>query len=436
MTASGVAEEVAGAPHILSRAEHPISRKNVDTNAVKVLYRLHRSGYRGLMVGGSVRDLMLGRRPKDFDVATDARPHEVRRLFRNSRIIGRRFRLAHVFFHDGIVEVSTFRRDPSPEERQAADGDLLITDDNVFGSAREDAFRRDFTVNALFYDIADFSVIDYVGGVRDLEERSIRVIGDPDVRFQEDPVRMLRACEMAGRLDFHIDAATQEAIHRHRKLLERAAPARVTEEVVDLLRCGAAEPALHWMLDLGLIEILLPEAYALVAADDRGLRELAGLLPALDRSVRRGDAVSDGGLLAALLLPGLLLRRQDVEAVSQRALTRRELRQLVAELAGPFFARFTLSRQRAEGAEQGLMAFLDLGAEGLKPAQRLRLARRASFRDALWLLALMVEATGEGGEVLEVWRDIDRRVDRPEPAERKPRGGRGRSRSRRRRGRR
>lgn len=171
MTALGVAEEDGGAPHILSRAEHPISRKNIDTNAVKVLYRLHRSGYRGLMVGGSVRDLMLGRRPKDFDVATDARPHEVRRLFRNSRIIGRRFRLAHVFFHDGIVEVSTFRRDPDPEERQGGNGDLLITDDNVFGSAREDAFRRDFTVNALFYDIADFSVIDYVGGVRDLEDR-------------------------------------------------------------------------------------------------------------------------------------------------------------------------------------------------------------------------------------------------------------------------
>lgn len=433
MTALGVAEEDGGAPYILSRAEHPISRKNIDTNAVKVLYRLHRSGYRGLMVGGSVRDLMLGRRPKDFDVATDARPHEVRRLFRNSRIIGRRFRLAHVFFHDGIVEVSTFRRDPDPEERQGEDGDLLITDDNVFGTAREDAFRRDFTVNALFYDIADFSVIDYVGGVRDLEERSIRVIGDPDVRFQEDPVRMLRACEMAGRLDFGIDPATQEGIHRHRKLLERAAPARVTEEIVDLLRCGAAEPALRWMLDLGLIEILLPEAYALVAADDHGLRELSGLLPAIDRSVQRGDAVSDGGLLAALLLPGLLLRRQDVEAVSQRSLTRRELRQLVAELAGPLFARFMLSRQRAEGAEQALMAFLDLGAEDLKPAQRLRLARRASFRDALWLLALMVEATGEGSDVLEAWRDVDRRVDRPEPADRKPRRGRGRSRARRRR---
>lgn len=433
MTALGVAEEDGGAPHILSRAEHPISRKNIDTNAVKVLYRLHRSGYRGLMVGGSVRDLMLGRRPKDFDVATDARPHEVRRLFRNSRIIGRRFRLAHVFFHDGIVEVSTFRRDPDPEERQGGNGDLLITDDNVFGSAREDAFRRDFTVNALFYDIADFSVIDYVGGVRDLEERSIRVIGDPDVRFQEDPVRMLRACEMAARLDFGIDPATQEGIHRHRKLLERAAPARVTEEIVDLLRCGAAEPALRWMLDLGLIEILLPEAYALVAADDHGLRELSELLPAIDRSVQRGDAVSDGGLLAALLLPGLLLRRQDVEAVSQRSLTRRELRQLVAELTQPLFARFTLSRQRAEGAEQALMTFLDLGSENLKPAQRLRLARRASFGDALWLLALMVEATGEGGDVLEAWRDIDRRVDRPEPTDRKPRRGRGRSRSRRRR---
>ncbi len=201
---------------------------------------------------------------------------------------------------------------------------------------------------------------------------------------------------------------------------------------MELVRSGAAEPALRWMLDLGLIEILLPEAYALLAADDRGLRELAGLLPAIDRGVRWGDPVSDGGLLAALLLPGLLLRRQDVEAVSQRSLRRYELRQLVAEIAGPFFARFTLSRQRAEGAEQAIMTFLDLGSEDLKPAQRMRLARRASFGDALWLLSLMAEATGEGGDVLQAWRDVERRVDRPEAADRKPRG-RQRSRSRRRR---
>jgi poly(A) polymerase len=154
-------------PRILGRPDHTISRSNIDDNALKVLHRLHRARRLGYMVGGAVRDLLLDRKPKDYDIATDARPPEVRRLFRNSRIIGRRFRLAHVYFKEGIVEVATFRRDPDPGAQQGADGELLITDDNVFGTPEEDAFRRDFTVNALFYNIADYSVIDYVDGIED-----------------------------------------------------------------------------------------------------------------------------------------------------------------------------------------------------------------------------------------------------------------------------
>ena len=185
-------------PRILGRAEHPISRKNIDANALKVLSRLTQSGHKAYLVGGSVRDLMLGRTPKDFDAATDAGPNQARRIFRNSRIIGRRFRLVHVFFHDGIVELATFRRDPDPDEQASAPGDLLITSDNVFGTPREDAFRRDFTVNALFYDVSTFSVIDYVGGIDDLEAGIIRTIGDPEVRFSEDPVRMMRAWSISS----------------------------------------------------------------------------------------------------------------------------------------------------------------------------------------------------------------------------------------------
>src|SRR5215210_3574671 len=207
-----------GEPRILPRSEHPISRRFIDKNALKVLYRLHNAGYKACLVGGSVRDLMLGRAPKDFDVGTNARLNEVRRLFSNSRIIGRRFRLVHVFYHDGgVVEVSTFRRDPDPEEQRGEPGELLITSDNAYGTPRQDAFRRDFTINALFYDIADYSVVDHVGGIQDLERKLVRVIGDPDVRFQEDPVRMLRACEFVGRLGFGIEARSQEGIHRQRK---------------------------------------------------------------------------------------------------------------------------------------------------------------------------------------------------------------------------
>ncbi|MCU1350225.1 MAG: hypothetical protein JWO56_3255, partial [Acidobacteria bacterium] len=203
-------------PHegtVVDRSDHPISRRRIPENVLKVLYRLHRSGYRAYLCGGSVRDLLMNRTPKDFDIATDAHPAEIRRLFRNSRIIGRRFRLVHVIFQDGAVEVSTFRREP---ERSDDPEDLLVTDDNTFGSPLQDARRRDFTINGLFYNIADFSVIDYVGGLEDLDAHRVRVIGDPDVRFREDPVRMMRAIEFASRLSFEIESETYDGIVRHR----------------------------------------------------------------------------------------------------------------------------------------------------------------------------------------------------------------------------
>jgi poly(A) polymerase len=194
-------------PIIVPRSEHPISRKLIDADAVKVLYRLHRAGYQAYLVGGGVRDLLLDRHPKDFDISTDAHPHQVKRLFRNCRLIGRRFRLAHVHFGEKILEVSTFRKRSEPGE-DADTEDILIRSDNTFGTAEEDSLRRDFTINGLFYDISNFSLIDYVGGLADLNERMIRTIGDPDIRFREDPVRMIRAVKFAARLDFGIDRAS------------------------------------------------------------------------------------------------------------------------------------------------------------------------------------------------------------------------------------
>src|ERR671927_432652 len=210
-------------PRIVPRAEHTLSRSNIDPDALKVLYRLRQADYIAYLVGGSVRDLLLGRRPKDFDIGTSAHPYQVKKLFRNCWIIGRRFRLAHVKFGNKVIEVATFRRQLEPGEEVVQDGvpapdpttsegQHLIHRDNTFGTPEEDAFRRDFTINALFYDIATFSIIDYVGGLEDLQARVIRSIGDPEVRFLEDPVRMLRAIALAARLGFAIEPTLLQSI--------------------------------------------------------------------------------------------------------------------------------------------------------------------------------------------------------------------------------
>ena len=353
-----------------------------------------------------MRDLLLEGSPKDFDVATDARPNEIRRLFRNSRIIGRRFRLVHVYFKDGVVEVATFRRNPDPGEQESAQGELLITSDNTFGTPEEDAFRRDFTVNALFYDIADFSVIDYVGGLHDLEEKMIRVIGRPDVRFQEDPVRMLRACEFAARLGFGIGDDTQEGIERQKKELAKASAARLTEEVIELMRCGSTGAAFQWMLDLGLLEVMLPEAMAMVSPSSRRLGDFGRLLPALDSMVAAGKPPSDGVLLATLLLPAVLLARYDKESADGRPMRRSGVETLVRDVIDPFVARFQLSRARHQEVHHALVTFQDLADPKLDEGRRRRLPRRASFGDALSLMKVMVAATGQGEDILEDWQRL------------------------------
>lgn len=232
-------------PIVIPRPEHNISRANISPNALKVLYRLRDAGFRACLVGGGVRDLLLGREPKDFDVATDARPEQVYKLFRNCRLIGRRFRLAHVQFGQEIVEVATFRAhgDDSedgdgPSVERAADGRILS--DNVYGSIEDDAWRRDFTLNALYYDIANFAVLDYVGGMADLKAGLIRLIGDPARHYHEDPVRLLRAVRFAAKLGFQLDSATEAPLHRLGHLLEKIPPARLFDEILKLFLGGSA----------------------------------------------------------------------------------------------------------------------------------------------------------------------------------------------------
>jgi poly(A) polymerase len=322
-------------PVVVPRAQHTLSRRDVDPDALRVLYRLRQYNHLAYLVGRSVRDLLLGRRPKDFDIGTDAHPYQVKRLFRNCWIIGRRFRLAHVKFGTKTIEVATFRRQVGPgtegepplhlaherqEERAAhapappgaahgaegGDRDRLIHRDNTFGTPEEDAFRRDFTVNALFYDIAQFAIIDYVGGLEDLRRGLIRCIGDPDERFREDPVRMLRAVVLAARLGFTIDPPAYEAIARHRQDIGRAAPARLLEEFYKILRSGAAAAAFRGLAETGLLGHVVPEIETPLPA--RFVRALEALDRYRSRFEAPPDTLTNAVLVGTMLLPLGLLR--------------------------------------------------------------------------------------------------------------------------------
>jgi poly(A) polymerase len=287
------------APRILPRPEHTVSRKAIDADALKVLYRLKNHGFVAYLVGGGVRDLLLGRQPKDFDIGTSAHPQQVKKLFRNCFIIGRRFRLAHVRFGKKVVEVSTFRRQAESEGE-----DTLIRRDNTFGTPEEDAFRRDFTVNALFYDIATFSVIDYVGGLDDLKRKTIRTIGDPAVRFREDPVRMLRAVAFAARLGFEIERDTIEAIRTLRGELVKSSPARLLDEVFKILRQGASAETFRLLHETGILIYLMPHASERIAAGPSELlRSLARLDAFRNTAGDAGADLTNPILLGTLFVP-------------------------------------------------------------------------------------------------------------------------------------
>lgn len=274
----------------------------IDPDAAKVVRRLTRHGHEAYLVGGCVRDLLVGRRPKDFDVATSARPDDVRRLFRNSRIIGRRFRLVHVLFSGGkVIETATFRR--APEQSGGRDGDdLLIRNDNVFGDAHEDAQRRDFTINGLFYDIDRQEVIDWVGGMPDIERRSVHTIGDPVVRFLEDPVRILRAVKFSARLDFGVSPEVYDAIVACRYALRRAAKPRLFEEVLRLMREGAAHRSLWIAWETGVLDVLLPELSTHLADREEHDDIVWRMLSEIDRRTTEDGIVPDDTLLWLALL--------------------------------------------------------------------------------------------------------------------------------------
>ncbi|NLX50868.1 MAG: polynucleotide adenylyltransferase PcnB [Deltaproteobacteria bacterium] len=303
-------------PLIIPRKEHRISRKKINRNVLRTLYRLHDNGFIAYLIGGCVRDLLLERTPKDFDIATDARPGQIKRLFRNCRLIGRRFRLAHLHFADEILEVSTFRADALPEEpdtespapnnhnpRHLKDDTGMVLRDNVFGTPEQDALRRDFTINALAYNIADFSVIDYTTGLADLRDGIIRPIGDPYVRFTEDPVRMLRAVRFAASHHFVIEPATWKTLCELSSTISRATPGRLYEEMLKLFLFGAARPAFGLMHESGLLAALFSRLVKWLGENTDRLNIMNENLGCLDQQCQRGISPSPALFFAAFFGP-------------------------------------------------------------------------------------------------------------------------------------
>jgi poly(A) polymerase len=402
-----------------------IDPSKLDPDALKVVNRLLQYGHQAYLVGGCVRDLLAGRTPKDFDVATSAVPSEVRGIFRNCRLIGRRFRLAHVYFKGGkIIETSTFRANPTEVEEapEAGEGeekdekdvkDVLISDDNVFGTAEQDARRRDFTINGLFYDVAEGRVIDFVGGLRDMRLREVRTIGDAEIRMREDPVRILRAVRFACRLDFDIESRTYAAMEGAVEDLPRCAPPRLLEDTFRILRGGVSAGGLQLLAALDALKFLLPPVDAwLKERGPEGAALLRSHAERLDARVRSGAVLEDSVLLATLLLP--LLRSAPAappppasepgEGAGQPEEAGPSVPPAIEDLLQELVRTARLPRRIAERCRMILLAQATLSGQRRRRGGLASFRRHPLFQEALTVFELSVEATGEHRDALAAWR--------------------------------
>ena len=415
------------------RADHTVSRNSIDPDALRVLYRLSRAGHVAYLVGGGVRDLLLGRRPKDFDIGTDAHPQQIKKLFRNCFLIGRRFRLAHIRFGTKVIETSTFRRQPDAASLEAPpSADIMHHRDNTFGTPVEDARRRDFTVNGLFYDIRTFKVIDHVGGLADIERRIIRSIGDPGLRFREDPVRMLRAVRFAARLGFTIEPETWSAILRHHVEIQKASPPRVLEEISRLFAFGSAEKAFRLLRESRMLMDLFPEIEAYFAGGGE-VEEYWRFLAELDRRDGVTDAPPPMSLLFGVLLyPLFEARVRALESSGGRPV----LLAVAHEIVEPIATRFTMPRHVFFRVVHMFDAQHRFGSDPRRSGAQ-RFARRDTFGEALVLRRIALRVWRKPEHELLAWETLAAPVEeaRPgyesHPAARFPDGGAPRRRRRR-----
>ncbi|MDZ8119666.1 polynucleotide adenylyltransferase PcnB [Pontiella agarivorans] len=414
-------------PIILKRADHKVSRKNISSAAIKVLYHLKDEGYTAYLAGGGVRDLLLDRNPKDFDVATDATPEQIRKMFRNCRLVGRRFRLAHILFRGEIIETSTFRA-PVPEDpNETLHGENtlrieesgMVLRDNIWGTPEEDAMRRDFTINALFYNIADFSVIDYAGGLKDLENRIIRVIGEPDKRFAEDPVRMIRAARFAGSLGFDIEEEALKSICRNNDLLKHAAPSRMYEEVQKLFFCSHAKAVFQWLEKTNLLHPMFHDFSHWLDEDKVRHDWVYQTLEQMDRWRRAGLRVHPALLFALIfgeyhefLIDQLVERGMSSHEAARNAV-QSHLKDMCTNVRVPKTAIYQICDIMSNQARFHR-------TKGRKPQ---RFIQSKGFLDAFLYFKFSSKAHGRDEELLEYWTELRKSTPQISPA-RKGKGSR------------
>jgi poly(A) polymerase len=421
-------------PNIIPRSAHAVSRANISQNALKVLYRLKDSGYQAHLVGGGVRDLLLGREPKDFDIATDAHPEDVRRLFRNCRLIGRRFRLAHVVYGREIIEVATFRAmqdSDSDDDGQHIDGEGRIVRDNVYGTIEEDALRRDFTVNALYYNIADFSIIDYAGGIADIEAGVLRLMGDPGVRYREDPVRMLRAVRFATKLGFRLDPTTEQPIKTLAPLLGDIPPARLFEEVLKLFLNGSALANFEMLRHYYLFGQLFPLTEESLTHEENSfpLTLIGHGMANTDARIEAGKPVTPAFLFAVLLWQPVRERAALLEAQGKHpALALQHAGSQIIEEQARVMA---MPRRFSLPMREIWMLQLRLQQKGGRRSQRV--IEHPRFRAAYDFLLLRGEAGEVDSEICDWWTEYQQlqpearaQVESAKSPRKRRRGGRGR----------
>lgn len=421
------------APRIIPRPEHTVSRADISEPALKVLYRLHNAGYQAFLVGGGVRDLLLGGHPKDFDVATDAAPEDVRRLFRNCRLIGRRFRLAHIHFGRDVIEVATFRGSHANADPAASDNHIdaegRIIRDNVYGTVDEDVWRRDFTANALYYNIADFSIWDYVGGVNDVNDRVLRLIGDPVTRYREDPVRMLRAVRFAAKLNFSIHRDSEVPLREVGDLLLNVPPARLFDETIKLFLAGHAKATYTLLQHYDLFRFLFPSAAETLMSEDadRARKMLDEAMINTDLRVADGRPVTVMFLLAVFLWEPIR-RRADVLCEEDGFRPREALFTACDEITRAQQNHVTIPRRVMYPIRDMVVMQQRFRARnGKAPA---RLAQHPRFRAAYDLLLLRAASGEVEQELADWWTDYQQDAPPPEPDNQQRTRRRGRRRRR------